>query len=362
MMNIVGNQIIHEAADHYGWKEGFTEKLLLHGAIGALTGTMSGGNALSGAVSGSVNEFALAYMEKTKGRDWMDTHPDTVQAISTALGAVAGSLTGDRNTGAYTAQMGTKWNYLGFELPEFKKLLVKDLKNPDGTPITEEQAKQIQDNIIKNGSKWDPDGAASDNQLEMGNHYALTGTALSLKNKYASDSVDQLMDDYKRMVTNKQSSIKETRIYELRPVRVSSAKEHGFDAYLIQGGVGKLEGGYLYDFKTGKSYYSFGGNASKGILPIGAEVAGLRLVSFDQSFNLKRPDNREDIFSGRSIGGNVYIGFGVGGFTPINKQFGTVWVLKYGVGTPQIGVGVDETISENVINSLFIQETLNKKN
>ena len=362
MMNIVGNQIIHEAADHYGWKEGSTEKLLLHGAIGALTGTMSGGNALAGAVSGSVNEFALAYMEKTKGRDWMDTHPDTVQAISTALGAVAGSLTGDRNTGAYTAQMGTRWNYLGFELPEFKKLLVKDLKNPDGTPITEEQAKQIQDNIIKNGSKWDPDGAASDNQLEMGNHYALTGTALSLKNKYASDSVDQLMDDYKRMVTNKQSSIKGTGIYEFRPVKVSPVKEHGFDAYLIQGGIGNWEGGYIYDFKTGKSYYSFGGNASKGILPIGAEVAGLRLVSFDQSFNLKRPDNREDIFSGRSIGGNVYIGFGVGGFTPINKQFGTVWVLKYGVGTPQIGVGVDETISENVINPLFIQETRNKKN
>ena len=168
----------------------------------------------------------------------MDTHPDTVQAISTALGAVAGSLTGDRNTGAYTAQMGAKWNYLGFELPEFKKLLVKDLKNPDGTPITEEQAKQIQDNIIKNGSKWDPDGAASDNQLEMGNHYALTGTALSLKNKYASDNVDQLMDDYKRMVTNKQSSIKETGTYEFRPVRVSPIKEHGFDAYLIQGGMG----------------------------------------------------------------------------------------------------------------------------
>ena len=74
MMNIVGNQIIHEAADHYGWKEGSTEKLLLHGAIGALTGTMSGGNALSGAVSGSVNEFALAYMEKTKGETgWTPT-------------------------------------------------------------------------------------------------------------------------------------------------------------------------------------------------------------------------------------------------------------------------------------------------
>lgn len=46
------------------------------------------------------------------------------------------------------------------------------------------------------------------------------------------------MDDYKRMVTNKQSSIKETGTYEFRPVRVSPVKEHGFDAYLIQGGMG----------------------------------------------------------------------------------------------------------------------------
>ena len=130
MMNIVGNQIIHEAADHYGWKEGSTEKLLLHGAIGALTGTMSGGNALSGAVSGSVNEFALAYMEKTKGRDWMDTHPDTVQAISTALGAVAGSLTGDRNTGAYTAQMGTRWNYYE-KYPNMKEKIEKYLSSDE---------------------------------------------------------------------------------------------------------------------------------------------------------------------------------------------------------------------------------------
>ena len=136
MMNIVGNQIIHEAADHYGWKEGSTEKLLLHGAIGALTGTMSGGNALAGVVSGSVNEFALAYMEKTKGRNWMDTHPDTVQAISTALGAVAGSLTGDRNTGAYTAQMGTRWNRLAKKPQEdlnkqLKQELSTEKKSPD---------------------------------------------------------------------------------------------------------------------------------------------------------------------------------------------------------------------------------------
>ena len=161
MMNIVGNQIIHEAADHYGWKEGSTEKLLLHGAIGALTGSMSGGNALSGAVSGSVNEFALAYMEKTKGRDWMDTHPDTVQAISTALGAVAGSLTGDRNTGAYKVQMGTKWNLFGMEVTEEEQEQTEEILNSMGMKIGEIMTGNDREYIKEKFSESALDGATA---------------------------------------------------------------------------------------------------------------------------------------------------------------------------------------------------------
>ena len=73
---------------------------------------MSGRKRIVRSRIGKRERICLGVHGKTKGRDWMDTHPDTVQAISTALGAVAGSLTGDRNTGAYTAQMGTRWNRL----------------------------------------------------------------------------------------------------------------------------------------------------------------------------------------------------------------------------------------------------------
>ena len=127
MMNIVGNQIIHEAADHYGWKEGSTEKLLLHGAIGALTGSMSGGNALSGAVSGSVNEYAIGYLKKTKGKDWINKHPDTVQNIYAAFGWILSKMTGGSgHTGAYISQMGTKWNELDEEMAAMRGRNLRD--------------------------------------------------------------------------------------------------------------------------------------------------------------------------------------------------------------------------------------------
>ena len=47
----------------------------------------------------------IVYVDK--GKNKLTT--DTVQAISTALVTVAGGLTGDRATGACTAQMGTGW-------------------------------------------------------------------------------------------------------------------------------------------------------------------------------------------------------------------------------------------------------------
>ncbi|MFR6409314.1 MAG: hemagglutinin repeat-containing protein [Dialister invisus] len=112
-LGIVGNRDIHEIAAHNGWKDGSAEKAALHGMLGAITGAKSGGSALSGLIAGGANEYAIEYLKKTKGKDWINKHPDTVQNISAAFGGILSKMTGGSgHTGAYISQMGTKWNEL----------------------------------------------------------------------------------------------------------------------------------------------------------------------------------------------------------------------------------------------------------
>ena len=116
-LGIVGNRAIHEIASHNGWKDGSAEKVALHGMLGAITSTKSGGSALSGLIAGGANEYAIEYLKQTKGKDWINKHPDTVQNISVAFGGILSKMTGGSgHTGAYISQMGTKWNELDEEM------------------------------------------------------------------------------------------------------------------------------------------------------------------------------------------------------------------------------------------------------
>ena len=113
MLEKYGNQAIHKYAESKGWKDGSTEKILLHGAFGALMGDMAGGSAASGALSGGVNEYVMGYLTKGKGEDWVQKHPDTVQWIAAGVGAAIGNLSKDATTDAYISFAASKWNYLG---------------------------------------------------------------------------------------------------------------------------------------------------------------------------------------------------------------------------------------------------------
>ena len=132
-LGIVGNRAIHEIASHNGWKDGSTEKIALHGMLGAITGSKSGGSALSGLIAGGANEYAIGYLKKTKGKDWINKHPDTVQNISAAFGGILSKMTGGSgHTGAYISQMGTKWNELDEEMEAreaVKEIIEKEVWN-----------------------------------------------------------------------------------------------------------------------------------------------------------------------------------------------------------------------------------------
>ena len=172
-LGIVGNQAIHEIAFHNGWKDGSTEKAALHGMLGAITSAKSGGSALSGLIAGGANEYAIGYLEKTKGKDWINKHPDTVQNISAAFGGILSKMTGgSRHTGAYISQMGTKWNeYLLTQLERSNKdlLIQKELERKTYGKKKDYSQEEINNAIAQgfvkgkdyfaNKAKWYPGGA-----------------------------------------------------------------------------------------------------------------------------------------------------------------------------------------------------------
>ena len=146
-LGIVGNQAIHEIASHNGWKDGSAEKAALHGMLGAITGAKSGGSALSGLLVGGTNEYAIGYLEKTKGRDWIAKHPDTVQNISAAFGGILSKMTGGSgHTGAYISQMGTKWNLEGNDF-------IEKLGENASASLTQEEKEAVIEFISKGMTK-----------------------------------------------------------------------------------------------------------------------------------------------------------------------------------------------------------------
>ena len=288
-LGIVGNRAIHEIASHNGWKDGSTEKIALHGMLGAITSAKSGGSALSGLIAGGANEYAIGYLKKTKGKDWINKHPDTVQNISAAFGGILSKMTGGSgHTGAYISQMGTKWNeYLTAE--EIAEIMFADGRIEEylklkGQPVTEETIEALKSTFIELASaNRDADAII------------ITGSA----------------------------------------------------------GVGAgIEMGVIYDLKNSNgsgTYISGGGNVGLSMMPLNFTMAAIRIVPLDNDMRekLQESDTRKDILSDLSIGGTLYVGVGGGVMIPVQSKYkDRVRVYVMGIGTPQ--VGGDAGIAQNL--------------
>ena len=143
MLEKYGNQAIHTYAESKGWKDGSTEKMLLHGAFGALMGDMAGGSAATGALSGGVNEYVMGYLTKEKGEDWVQKHPDTVQWIAAGVGTGLDSITDGASFGADIAVNSAKWN-LEFSEP------IHEMSDKIWETLSEEDKEKLQKSIESN--------------------------------------------------------------------------------------------------------------------------------------------------------------------------------------------------------------------
>ncbi len=96
---------IHKLSDSKGWKDGNPNKVALHTVLGALMAQMSGGNALSGGVSGGLNEALQKELKNLPS--------DVRQWASYVIGSAAAKIAGGNSqTGGSIAANGTKNNSL----------------------------------------------------------------------------------------------------------------------------------------------------------------------------------------------------------------------------------------------------------
>ena len=319
MLEKYGNQAIHTYAESKGWKDGSTEKILLHGAFGALMGDMAGGSAASGALSGGVNEYVMGYLTKTKGKEWVQKHPDTVQWLSAGVGAAIGNLSKDVLTSTMVSLNAAKWNYLGFDLTT-EPLLKRTLKKDDGQTLTDQEWHQLSNALMDIADQADPFGSDSDS-LEVGNEFAKeTVRQYLIEHGFTIDSTEKFMDSYEFWASDLQERQNHDNFYDLPLVRatadsIKDASDSKYIKYAINGadyvtdGLHIIESDYpgdaAYAWVVGAetayivgSMISLGGRGL-GLSPRAAMIGGglfggLAGNKFQESVENKLKEQRQD--------------------------------------------------------------------
>ena len=319
MLEKYGNQAIHTYAESKGWKDGSTEKILLHGAFGALMGDMAGGSAATGALSGGVNEYVMGYLTKEKGQEWVQKHPDSVQWLSAGVGAVIGNLSKDVLTSTMVSLNEAKWNYLGFDLTT-EPLLKRTLKKDDGQTLTDQEWHQLSNALMDIADQADPFGSDSDS-LEVGNEFAKeTVRQYLIEHGFTTDSTEKFMDSYEFWASDLQERQNHDNFYDLPLVRatadsIKDASDSKYIKYAINGadyvtdGLHIIESDYpgdaAYAWVVGAetayivgSMISLGGRGL-GLSPRAAMIGGglfggLAGNKFQESVENKLKEQRQD--------------------------------------------------------------------
>ena len=130
------------------------------------------------------------------------------------------------------------------------------------------------------------------------------------------------------------------------------------DIIIINASVSAVNKSLIFDMKTGKSYYSEGANSSPSS-GIGISINLGNIITSQADKDVNDATFRDQILSGLSVSVGGYIGIGGGISLSWGNGMSERAVVYYGVGTPSVGVSVDEAENTEDRQKKYIEDLKN---
>ncbi|MFQ8789765.1 hemagglutinin repeat-containing protein [Dialister invisus] len=319
------------------WSESGTNRIAMHGIMGALVSKEAGAGITKGLTGAGLNALLQKELGKIKDKE---VH----KIASAAIGYLAGG-----KTGAAIAHQATTFNYLTHE--QYEQYL-DDMKNAK----TEEDKAKMKDRWLQIDAEQNEEwlrkqGTGTYIDLSTIKKGDMPGQVILEKHNRYKEALNKAALDKSKEIEEylklKGQPVTEETIEALKStfIELASANRDA-DAIIITGsaGVGAgIEMGVIYDLKNSNgsgTYISGGGNVGLSMMPLNFTMAAIRIVPLDDKMrmDLQKPNTRKDILSGLSIGGTLYVGVGGGFMVPFDSEYkDRVRVYVMGIGTPQGG-------------------------
>ena len=152
--------------------------------------------------------------------------------------------------------------------------------------------------------------------------------------------------------------IKDDKTKKIITKLLQNTSTNANDIIIINASVSAVNKSLIFDMKTGKSYYSEGVNSSPSS-GIGISINLGNIITSQADKDVNDATFRDQILSGLSVSVGGYIGIGGGISLSWGNGMSERAVVYYGVGTPSVGVSVDEAENTEDRQKKYIEDLKN---
>jgi len=153
-------------------------------------------------------------------------------------------------------------------------------------------------------------------------------------------------------------TIKDDKTKKIITKLLQNTSTNANDIIIINASVSAVNKSLIFDMKTGKSYYSEGANSSPSS-GIGISINLGNIITSQVDKDVNDATFRDQILSGLSVSVGGYIGIGGGISLSWGNGMSERAVVYYGVGTPSVGVSVDESENTEDRQKKYIEDLKN---